>query len=141
MRTLFLAICLLGATTALAAGPYVYPKNGQSKQQQASDETQCRQWATSQSGVNPSAPPPGGPGSPGRTQGTVGGAARGAAVGAAAGAIAGNAGKGAGVGAVVGGVHGRRQAKQREQQAAAGAQDALGRAFGACMDARGYSVR
>jgi hypothetical protein len=33
-----------------------YPKNGQSDQQQAKDKTECRQWATTQSGYNPGAP-------------------------------------------------------------------------------------
>jgi len=41
----------------------------------------------------------------------------------------------------VGGVHGRRGAKAQEQQAAGSAQDSYNRAFTACMDARGYSVR
>lgn len=91
------------------------------------------------------------------------GAARGAAGGAAIGAIAGDAGKGAGAGAVAGTMKGgmnQRQANaQTKQQAAAqtaAAQkkaeeemlrqhqegiDTFQRAFGACMDARGYSVK
>jgi hypothetical protein len=91
------------------------------------------------------------------------GAARGAAGGAAVGAIAGDAGKGAGAGAVVGTMKGgsqQRQANaQSKQQAAAqtaAAQkkaeeemlrqhqegiDTFQRAFAACMDARGYSVK
>ena len=93
----------------------------------------------------------------------VGGAARGAAGGAAIGAIAGNAGKGAGAGAVAGTMRGgaaQRQANaQSKQQAAARAAaeqkkigeqlktehqegiDTFQRAFSACMDARGYSVK
>ena len=91
------------------------------------------------------------------------GAARGAAGGAAVGAIAGDAGKGAAAGAVVGTMRGG--AKQREASAAAkkdaaaktAAQqkadddrlklahaeglDSFQRAFGACMDARNYSVK
>jgi hypothetical protein len=143
MRTFaILSVSLLCATVVLAAGgPYVYPQKGQSAAQQQTDSSECDKWARSQSGVNPDAPPPGGPGSPGRTRGTAGGAARGAATGAAVGAIAGDAGKGAAAGAVVGGVRGRRQAKAAEQQAAAGAKDSYQRAFGACMDGRGYSVR
>ena len=95
--------------------------------------------------------------------GRVKGAARGAAGGAAIGAIAGDAGTGAGAGAVAGTMRGgmqQRQAKAATQKQAAAqvaAQqqkeeeqakllhaeglDTFQRAFGACMDARGYSVK
>ncbi len=91
------------------------------------------------------------------------GAARGAAGGAAIGAIAGDAGKGAGAGAVAGTMRGGRKqrqanaaSKQQAAQQTAAAQkeaekqaqaqhqgqlDTFKRAFGACMDARGYSVK
>jgi hypothetical protein len=91
------------------------------------------------------------------------GAARGAAGGAAIGAIAGNAGAGAAAGAVAGTMRGgmaQRQANaQSKQQASAQAAaqqkkiaedlqaahqegiDTFQRAFSACMDARGYSVK
>jgi hypothetical protein len=95
--------------------------------------------------------------------GRVRGAARGAAGGAAIGAIAGDAGKGAGAGAVAGTMRGgmaQRQANAQSKQQA-GAQtaaaqkkaeeqlllqhqegiDTFQRAFSACMDARGYSVK
>ncbi len=95
--------------------------------------------------------------------GAVKGSARGAAGGAAIGAIAGDAGTGAAVGATAGAVRGRRQQKkaekaaqqqaaqqtaqaQQQSQAQANAQyqnarDTFKRAFSACMDARGYSVK
>jgi hypothetical protein len=95
--------------------------------------------------------------------GAVKGSARGAAGGAAIGAIAGDAGTGAAIGATAGAVRGRRQQKkaqkgaqqqaaeqtaQAQQQAQAegnaqhqGALDTFKRAFSACMDARGYSVK
>jgi hypothetical protein len=95
--------------------------------------------------------------------GRVAGAARGAAGGAAIGAIAGNAGAGAGAGAVAGTMRGgaaQRQANAASQRQAASkvaAQqqkeekenkrehaeglDTFQRAFGACMDARKYSVK
>jgi hypothetical protein len=95
--------------------------------------------------------------------GTVKGSAGGAAGGAAIGAIAGNAGTGAAIGATAGAMAGRRQQKkaeaeaknqasqqtaqsQQEAQTQATAQhqaslDSFKRAFSACMDARGYSVR
>ena len=93
----------------------------------------------------------------------VQGAARGAAGGAAIGAIAGDAGKGAAIGAVAGTMRGGRKQRQanaalKQQEAAkAAAQqkeaekqvlveheeglDTFQRAFSACMDARGYSVK
>jgi len=95
--------------------------------------------------------------------GAVKGSARGAAGGAAIGAIAGDAGTGAAIGATAGAVRGRRQQKkaqktaqeqaaqqtaEAQQQAQAksdaeqqGALDMFRRAFSACMDARGYSVK
>jgi hypothetical protein len=95
--------------------------------------------------------------------GAVKGSARGAAGGAAIGAIAGDAGTGAAIGATAGAVRGRRQQKKAQkgaqQQAAEqtaqaqqqtqseanakhqGALDTFKRAFSACMDARGYSVK
>jgi hypothetical protein len=62
-------------------------------------------------------------------------------MGAAVGAIAGDAGKGAAAGAVVGGVAGRRRGIQENQAAAAQTQDTYYRAFAACMEGRGYTVR
>jgi hypothetical protein len=62
-------------------------------------------------------------------------------MGAAVGAIAGDAGKGAAAGAAVGGVRGRRSGIAREQHAAAAERNAYDRAFAACMEARGYTVR
>ncbi len=91
------------------------------------------------------------------------GAARGAAGGAAVGAIAGDTGSGAAAGAVVGTMAGgakqrqataaakqqaaastaaaQQQQDQQLKQAQAAQLDTFKRAFGACMDARGYSVK
>lgn len=127
---------LMVATTAAAQGKaFVYPQQGQSPQQQAQDESECRAWAAQQAPA-PGAPPPGS-----NARGTVRGGARGAAAGAAVGAIAGDAGKGAAAGAVVGGVRGRRGSKQAAADAQAGAAGDTERAFGACMQGRGYSVK
>jgi hypothetical protein len=135
-------ILVIGATVALAqtTKTYVYPQKGQSKDQQSKDEAECRTWAKEQSGVNPdAAPTPAQLGS--HARGAAGGAARGAAGGAAVGAIAGDAGKGAAAGAVVGGVAGRRRSKKEQQTQQAASSDSFLRAFAACMEARGYSVK
>ena len=139
---------------------YAYPLHGQTPQQQDRDHYECSQWATQQTGFDPSAPgvPPhervrvvsaGPPPGTGTAVGAVTGAIIGAAISrpweAATGALA---------GAVVGGAIGnaadaanaqeartvvvsdRRQAAEQEQKAAN-----YRRAIGACLDARGYSVR
>jgi len=133
---------------------YVFPAQGQTKEQQEKDVSECYQWAVQQSGVDPLNPPKveaqqveGGP-----DGSAVVGAAGGAAVGAAIGAIAGDAGKGAAIGAVAGGVRGRRasRAGQAQQQQAAnqGAADKeqellnnFKKAFSACLEGKGYTVK
>jgi hypothetical protein len=131
---------ILAVAGQAMAGPFVYPRKGQATEQQEQDSEECARWANTQSGVDPGASPP--PARLGRhARGSAGGAARGAAIGAGVGAIAGDAGKGAAAGAVVGGVRGRRgsqAAQQEQQQESASAYD---RAFAACMEGRGYTVR
>jgi hypothetical protein len=137
---------------------YAYPTRGQTPEQQDRDHYDCSIWATQQTGFDPSAPgvppqqqvhivsgPP--PGS-----GTVAGAFTGAILGAA---IAGpwRAPGGALAGAVVGGAIGtaaEASARQSQtvtvtdQRALAQIQHRAAnyrRALGACLDARGYSVK
>jgi Glycine zipper len=132
-------------------GVVPYPSKGQSASQQNKDEGECYAWAKQQTGIDPVAvastpPPPSGPAVGGGER--VRGAARGAAGGAAIGAIAGDAGKGAAAGAVVGTMAGGRQARQNKaaqqqqaQQAKGQALQNFNRAFGACMEGRGYVVK
>ena len=133
------AATVLLASVVSAQQTFVYPKNGQSADQQARDQAACAEWAKSQSGVNPAVQPT--PDRAARRHGTVGGAARGAAAGAAVGAIAGDAGKGAAAGSAVGAAAGRRRSKQQEQAAQGAQRDADQRAYAACMESRGYTVR
>ena len=135
-------------------GLYVFPSEDQDKEQQELDEYNCYKWAKEQTGINPmkvdqieveqvDQSPDGS---------AVVGAAGGAAAGAAIGAIAGDAGKGAAIGAVVGGMAGRRgkvagdaQKKQQNEQAAAAKEKELmenfNKAFAACMEGKGYTVK
>jgi len=153
-RGVTLAVLLSAmATIAIpvhAQEAFVYPQKGQSADQQAKDKAECAQWATGQTGFNPmAAAPAAAQAAP--TGGAVRGAARGALAGAAVGAIAGDAGKGAAIGATAGGLGGamrkrdneRVAAQQNQQQAAQ--QDAArtnyNRAYGACLEGRGYSVK
>jgi hypothetical protein len=153
-------LVLCGAGTALAQGDLIiYPKKGQSQEQQSKDRYECHAWAVKETGFDPSAPPPtadvSAPPPPATEGGAVRGAARGAALGAIGGAIAGDAGKGAAVGAGVGAAGGamRRRGAQREQAATQQQQtqqqqaaiekkrSAYRRAMSACLEARDYTVQ
>ena len=150
---------------------YAAPTRGQTQDQQDRDKYECSQWATQQTGFDPSRPlPP--PAQPGRIRVVPGGPPPGSGVlaGAATGAIIGAAvsnpwhqGPGALVGMVAGAVLGgavesaqndhaqaaAAQANADAQQRAQYSRDAnveaqaanYRRAMGACLDARGYSVR
>ncbi|QQC66969.1 glycine zipper family protein [Paraburkholderia ginsengisoli] len=131
--------------------PIAYPAKGQSPQKQQQDDGACYSWAKSNTGVDPTVvanapPPPSGPAVGGGER--VQGAARGAAGGAVIGAIAGDAGKGAAIGAATGTMVGGSRARQNRRAAAAssqsqtqGAMDTFNRAYAACMEGRGYSIK
>jgi len=147
-------------------GLFVFPAKNQTTTQQSTDEGACYGWAKSQTNIDPmNIKPPetsqpeqqdasnAGNGSRGR------GAARGAAGGAIIGAIAGDAGTGAAAGAaagvMAGGAEKRRAQKQaaaqQQQQQAAAEQQAqaaiaqqkatYNKAFSACMEGKGYTVK
>ncbi len=130
---------------------FVYPKNSHTKEQQEQDEFSCYKWAKEQTGFDPNKPVEQASAPAVPKGGAVSGAAKGAAVGAIGGAIGGDAGKGATIGAEVGaaaGAHKRRKGeKQQEaaQEQAAQQQEAsvegYQRAFGACMEGKGYTVK
>jgi len=137
---------------------YAYPMRGQPPQQQDRDHYDCSIWATQQTGFDPSAPgvPPqhqvhvvSGP-APGS------GTAAGVVTGAILGAVIGGPYHGPGpalAGAVVGGAIGTaaEQSARQSQTVTVTDQRALAqvqqkaanyrRALGACLDARGYSVK
>ena len=150
-RVAALALCAaLGAPGAVAQ-QFTYPAKGQSPEQQKKDEAQCSQWATGQTGIDPSkqpaqaAPPP----PPTTATGTTPGAgARGAARGAVVGGMMGDAGAGAAAGAVAARGQSRRQNRNQQeqsaqqQQAAQGQQNATwAKARAACLEGRGYTVK
>lgn len=146
------SFCFLGLfLTSVPAqqAPIVYPSQGQTAEQQALDETECRAFAQQTTGFNPSQVPSSTAAAPVGGE-MIGGSARGAALGAIGGAIAGDAGKGAAIGAGVGATGGLFRKKQQQvanQQAQAQAASAYNanlsnyyRAFGACMQGRSYAV-
>jgi len=136
----------------------IYPAKGQSDQQQEKDQFECYGFAKKQSGFDPmaapttsTAPPPSE-----APQGGVGkGAVRGGIGGALIGAIAGDTKKGAAIGAASGGLFGglrshdqkqresnsRQQWEQRETQQYATNRNNYNRAYTACLEGRGYTVR
>jgi hypothetical protein len=149
------------ALPSTTLGLYAFPAKGQTPEQQKQDESACYAWAQEQSGIDPaavkanpdSAKKAAGAKADSATAGAgVKGAAAGAAGGAVVGAIAGDAGTGAGVGAVAGVAKGRRAKKQAKKQAeqqavqqanaqAAGTLDTFKKAFSACIEGKGYSVK
>lgn len=165
MRPIYLTVTLLfWAGVALAQtsssslskslGLFVFPGKNQDAKTQEQDETACYKWAVEQTGTDPINPQkvtaekvdtsPDGT--------AVVGAARGAAAGVAIGAIAGDTGKGAAIGSVVGALAGRRakvagdaHQQQANNQAAKAKEkeliDEFKKAFSACMEAKGYTVK
>lgn len=142
---------MMAATLYAAQDPIVFPARGQSTQQMEGDKYACYSWAKGQTGFDPmqaptaTAPPP-----PPRG-GAVKGAAKGALAGAAIGGVAGDTGQGAAIGAVTGGlIGGAKQQKSKQQQQQAAQQQAAGydqkrgeynRAWSACMEGKGYTVK
>ena len=146
---------------------YAYPLHGQPPEQQDRDHYECSQWAAQQTGFDPSAPgvpphermrvvsagpPPGTNTAIGAVAGAILGAAiaprwqgaEGALAGAVVGGAIGNAADAANAQANMANyqqaqavsVQNRRAAAMQEQKASE-----YRRAIGACLDARGYSVR
>jgi predicted lipid-binding transport protein (Tim44 family) len=147
----------------LAQDLMVFPAKGQSQEQTEKDKFECYTWAKGQTGFDPmqvptasSPPPPQTAGSVGggAVKGGVGGGLLGLGVGAIAGGKSG-AKKGAAIGglsgAAIGGMRShsqqqdQAQARQQweQQQASQYAQKrgAYDRAYAACLEGKGYSVK
>ena len=143
MKLKLLAAILFSLTTAVQADVIVYPKNGQSQEQTEKDKYECFQWAKQNTGVDPT--------STSSQQASSGGSSvgRGVARGAVAGLIVGNVAdgsgsKGAAAGAILGGTSSAvkdNRKKSAQQQQSATARQTYDRAYAACMEGRGYSVK
>ena len=152
--TISLLVTFFTAGFVMAQELVIYPAKGQSQEQLDKDKYECYSWAKQQSGFDAmqqpkaTAPPPQ---QQAQRGGVVRGGARGAVMGTATGAIAGDTGKGAAIGAASGALVGgmRRRDQQRQQQQWAQQQattytknrDGYNRAYGACLEGRGYSVK
>ncbi len=159
---LFFPVFIAG--TAVAQDLMIYPAKGQSQDQMEKDKFECYSWAKGQTGFDPmqmptaTAPPP----SKQATSSTAGGAVKGGVggglLGAGVGAIAGGskgARKGAAIGAVsggaIGGVRSSSQQKRDRQAQKEGEQQQANqymqkrntdnRAYSACLEGKGYTVK
>ena len=157
---LFIGISCFIAGPAMAQDFFIYPNKGQSNEQMEQDKFQCYEWAKGQTGFDPMQAPTATSAPPSKSNtnvagSTVKGAAGGALLGLGIGAIAGDAGKGAAIGALSGGaLGGIRSHSKKQQEAQAQEQweqeqvaqytqkrNAYNRAYVACLEGRGYTVK
>ena len=163
----FLIGLLLGAFiagTAVAQDFMIYPAKGQSQDQLEKDKFECYSWAKGQTGFDPmempkaTAPPPTKQATSSTAGGAVKGGVGGGLLGAGVGAIAGGK-KGAKKGALIGGLSGGtiggvRSSSQQKQDRKAQKQwekqqtnqymqkrDTYNRAYSACLEGKGYTVK
>jgi hypothetical protein len=166
MKKLSLILILIIATVAInktyaqssgiskKLGVYIFPSNNQDSETQEADEAACYKWAMEQTDYDPLNPPiiETAPVDTSPDGSAIKGAAGGAAGGAAIGAITGNAGDGAAVGAIMGGIRGiraKRNANAAQKQANINAAanysaellNNYKKAFSACMEGKGYTVK
>jgi hypothetical protein len=155
--TIFIGIFLLCAIPAMlvhAQELIIFPAKDQSEKQMEKDKADCNAWAKKETGIDPLAlaeksttqAPPSGPKGE-----RVRGAVRGAAVGAAVGGIAGDTGKGAAIGATAGVASGgarqrskaqaQQQTQQKQQADTKASLDKYKRAYSACLEGKGYTVK
>jgi hypothetical protein len=158
MKQLILAITLLLSVLfvtgpALAQELIIFPSQGQSEEQMEQDKYTCYQWAKKETGFDPMEVPKATEAPP-KEEPRRGGVLRGAAGGAIVGGIidgSDGAKKGAAAGAVVGGVRrgrqGREQQYKEEQWAEEQAdqytqrRNTYNRAYSACLEGKGYTVK
>ena len=147
------AVLLAGPPAGAQSELIIYPNDDQDAEQQERDKFECYGFGKDQSGFDPMAPPTVTEAPPPQ-EASRGGLGRGALRGAAIGGIvdgSDGAKTGAAAGAAVGGMRradqNRRQAQsqqQYEQQQVEQYQEKrnlYNRAFAACMEGRGYTVR
>jgi len=157
--TALMFFTILFAGSALAQELIVFPAKGQSEDQMEKDKFECYSWGKKQTGFDPmvipkaTAPPPQ---QQAKSGGAVRGAAGGAIVGAAIGKITDNSSSdGAKYGAAAGGLTGgMRQSRQKRSDQQAQTQwekeqannymknrNNYNRAYGACLEGKGYTVK
>ena len=148
------SVMLMFTVPALATELYIYPAGGQSAEQMDKDKYECYNWARKDSGFDPMAVPTA-TSAPPEGQKKSGGVAKGGLAGAATGAIIGDnrtaARRGAVTGGLIGGVRqssqnakveqSQQQHAQQEASHQANERNNYNRAYSACLEGRGYTVR
>jgi len=169
--TLGLVLTTFLVGTLYAQQTFVYPSKGQSEKQMEKDKFECYGWAKQQSGFDPMNPPSQqeleakawqnlqsqqqtqqGDGSE-VGEGVVKGAVGGAIVGEV---VSDEPGAGAVIGGLIGGIHGSQKEEQKQQEQERQRQHAIqqeaqvelkrlrdtyNRAYAACLEGRGYTVK
>lgn len=153
VASLFIIAASSGINSALAADLMIFPAEGQSEEQLEQDKFACYGWAKKQTGFDPmvvpraTTPPP-------SKEKKSGGVIRGALGGAALGVLLGDSSKAAKRGAAAGGLVGgvrqgsansnteKANAQWEQEQAAnyANNRNLYNRAYGACLQGKGYTV-
>ncbi len=165
--SLFIVVLLVllafAAGSVVAQELIIYPAQGQSQDQMEKDKFECYNWAKGQTGFDPmkmptaSSPPPSQ-----EKKSVAGSAAGGGVIGGAAGAVIGGiAGGSSGArrglaigglsGGTLGGVRSSRQNRRAEQERKQWEQEqanaymqgrnSYNRAYSACLEGRGYTVK
>jgi len=148
------SLTLLFVSQAMAQELYIYPANGQSADQLDKDKFECYSWAKNDTGFDPMALPTTSSAPP-RNKKKSGGAITGALGGAVLGGVLGDSSKSAKRGAVAGGlVGGVRQSSKNSKNAQkradwenkesanyANNRNNYNRAYSACLEGRGYTVK
>ena len=147
-------LTLLMFGEAMAQELYIYPAKGQSAEQLDKDKYECYSWAKNDTGFDPMALPTTSSAPP-RNKKKSGGAITGALGGAVLGGVLGDSGKSAKRGAVAGGLIGgvsqsSKNAKNQQKRADweskesanyANNRNNYNRAYSACLEGRGYTVK
>ena len=152
--TVFSLLALAIPGKAVSQDVFIYPQKGQSAEQQDQDKYECYNLAKTNSGFDPmaapttSSPPP-------RPEENIHGVLKGAPIGAVGGKILGDSKKttrtAAAAGGLLGGVR-QHQHNSREQQRVddwerreassyANNRNNYNRAYAACLEGRGYTVK
>ncbi|MBT8366277.1 MAG: hypothetical protein KJP23_16385 [Deltaproteobacteria bacterium] len=158
MSLVYFAFLIILTTPVWSQDLMIYPAQGQSQDRMEKDKFECYSWAKRESGFDPMETPKATTPPPQTKEPTAGvgrGAVGGGLVGLGVGAITGKPGRGAAVGAasggVIGGVRRNRQRNQAQQQQKQWEQqqaqiymqnrNMYNRAYSACLEGRGYTVK
>jgi uncharacterized protein YcfJ len=157
IKTSLFTVTLMSATNiAIANELMIFPAKGQSAETQEQDKFTCYGWAKGQSGFDPMKAPTTTTAPPKSKEGSVAGSAVGGAVGGAVlGKIVGGNKKSAKRGALAGGLVGgvsrssknskseKKQAEweQKEANNYANNRNNYNRAYSACLEGKGYTVK